>query len=352
MTNPAENLVGTELPNGWIVIEKKVAPPINSGGNFSVSYLAERDGKKAFLKVLDISRAFRFPDFTQKLEQLLRAHNYECELLEACQNKRLTKVINVLDKGQYNVPETSFAIPLPPIPYIIFELAETTSREFLNKIDEFDLAFALRSLHNISVGLKQLHNAKMVHQDLKPSNVLHFTDINESKLGDLGRGDSLDKMAPEHRSYSIAGDPSYAPPELLYKEISTDWKYRRQACDTYHLGSMLMFYFTHTDTTSQIKSNLPPEYHWNNWGGEYLEVLPYLYEAFDKAAISFSVNLRSRIHNEKIVADLEWCLRRLCDPDPYKRGHPKDISSIGSSFSLERFISIFERTAKYFELKF
>jgi eukaryotic-like serine/threonine-protein kinase len=264
----------------------------------------------------------------------------------------LTKVINVLDKGQYHVPDGSFAIALPPIPYIIFELAETTSREFLNKIDEFDLAFALRSLHNIAVGLKQLHSAKMVHQDLKPSNVLHFIDVNESKLGDLGRGDSLDKLAPEHRNYFIAGDPSYAPPELLYKEISGDWHYRRQACDTYHLGSMLMFYFCHTDTTSQIKSNLPPEYHWTNWGGSYSEALTYIYEAFDKSANSFRLNLETRINDKKIVDDLEWCLRRLCDPDPYKRGHPRDISSIGSSFSLERFISIFERTAKHFELKF
>jgi hypothetical protein len=58
MLNPAENLVGTVLNDEWKVIEKKAIPLVTSGGNFSLSYIVEREGQKAFLKVLDISRAF------------------------------------------------------------------------------------------------------------------------------------------------------------------------------------------------------------------------------------------------------------------------------------------------------
>lgn len=349
MAKITDNLVGIRLDNGWVIVSKKPTPPISSGGNFSVGYIVKKDNEEAFLKVLDITRAFRFPDFTVVLENLLKAHNYECELLEACQNKRLSKIVRVLDKGQIILPDDGSAILIPPIPYIIFEKAETTSREMLNVIDQFDLAFALRSLHNVAVGLNQLHGIGIVHQDTKPSNVLHFEKTKEHKLGDLGRGDGGN--AP-HAHSPIAGDPSYAPPEHLYQHISPDRKTRRQACDTYHLGSLLMFYFTHTDTTSLIKSNLASDYHWNNWGGAYKEVLPYLYEAFDKSVGLFTSVLEQRISDKRIVEELEWSLRRLCDPDPEKRGHPKDISSVGSSYTLTRFITIFNKWATIFEVGF
>ena len=39
MFNAAENLVGKELQNGWLVIEKLQKKMNSSGGNFSIPYI-------------------------------------------------------------------------------------------------------------------------------------------------------------------------------------------------------------------------------------------------------------------------------------------------------------------------
>src|ERR687892_267014 len=59
----------------------------------------------------------------------------------------------------------------------------------------------------------------------KPSNVLLF-DGDESKLGDLGRAAAQGYEPPHEDSY-IAGDQTYAPPELLYHHMDPEWSRRR-----------------------------------------------------------------------------------------------------------------------------
>jgi serine/threonine protein kinase len=195
-----------------------------------------------------------------------------------------------------------------------------------------------------------LHSKGIAHQDLKPSNVLLFGKKGESKLADLGRSDMKGRSAP-HSLFAIAGDPSYAPPELLYNYVPSDWAYRRIACDLYHLGSMIFFYFTHTHATDQIRINLPPQYHWSNWAGDYVQVMPYLIDALELGLDDLRTELKAAYSNDQIVEDLVTSARQLCTPDVLQRGHPTNRQRIENPLSLEKYISIFDRLRRKYELQ-
>ena len=83
MPSPAEKLSGVILPRGWSVA-KKVNPGYGAtGGNFSSTYeVVHESGKKAFLKALDYSVAFRAPDVPAALQALTAAFVFERELLD------------------------------------------------------------------------------------------------------------------------------------------------------------------------------------------------------------------------------------------------------------------------------
>lgn len=336
--NPVENLVGKVLDNGWELFERIPKKPNTSGGNFSVPYKARKDGKIVFVKVVNIARAFGMPNMMKIVETLTVSHNRECELLIECKDKRLDKIIKVLEHGEI-LPQPTDPMQVT-IPYVIFELAEGSVRDELNIIHRFDTIWSLKCLHQIFVGIKQLHSNNIVHQDLKPSNVVLFEEKEKSKLADLGRADKKGVAAP-HTGNLVAGDPTYAPLEQLYGYILADWNLRRQACDLYHLGSMITFFYSLEPMTNLIKIYLPSHYHWSNWKGNYRDVLPYLIDAYDNACIKFGEDAMPNFNNEKITNELVDIVRQLCHPDPEKRGHPYYKSPFVKTnpFLLEKYIS-------------
>ena len=59
MPNLASNLVGKNI-NGWIVGDKLLKPAGTSGGNLSSGYVVEhQDGRKAFMKAINIAHAVK-----------------------------------------------------------------------------------------------------------------------------------------------------------------------------------------------------------------------------------------------------------------------------------------------------
>src|SRR5690606_17542271 len=149
---------------------------------------------------------------------------YERDLSKLCRDKHVTKVSFVRDSGEETVPGFSVAI----VPYLIFDLADGDVRSKLDFSNKLDFAWKLRSLHDIAVGLKQLHNIEVSHQDLKPSNILVFKK--ECKLGDLGRSMCRSMDGP-YNHVSFAGDFTYAPPEIMYGYYEADWHKRVFATD-------------------------------------------------------------------------------------------------------------------------
>lgn len=340
--NAAESLVGKDLKNGWVVIEK-IEPKVGStGGFFSFCYIVERNEQRAFLKALNFQAFFQlFPNrsIVDILQEQTHAYQYEKDLLLRCKNNKLSKVSRIIDEGE----EYLQGFTIPNVPYLIFEMAESDIRSHMNFSRNVDMVWKLKSLHNVAVGLKQLHSVEIGHQDLKPSNVLLYENGNISKIGDLGRSLCADIVAP-HENGNFPGDLNYAPPEFLYRYINPDWKFRVRSTDMYLFGSLIVFYFSGANMTALIGKNLDSNFRWNNWKGTFSEIQGYLLDSFYKALKEF----KALIPNVELSKDLYSIVEYCCYPIPEKRGHPKSIPQTKDSFNINQFE--FQRTISKFDV--
>lgn len=347
--NAAHNLLNLTLKSGWFVKEKPERDPNQSGSNFSAGYIVEKDGETCFMKAFDFAGflALAVPknaneeiDAIDVMNDMTNAFIYERDLSKHCRDKHVTKVSFVKESGQEYVQ--GYSIPI--VPYLIFELAEGDVRKTLHFSSNLDYAWRFNSLHDIAVGLKQLHTIDVSHQDLKPSNVLVFDT--ESKLGDLGRSICKDMDGP-YSKRAFTGDRTYAPPEIWYHYYERDWHKRVFATDCYMLGNLITFYFTGVSMSALLRKHIPDNFAWERWRGNYEEIVPYLESGFTNALIEFEEN----ITRQDLKIELRQLVEYLCNPFPEKRGHPKNVVSSGSNYSMERFITILDVLKRKSELR-
>ena len=338
-STPAQQLVGKELPNGWKVEKLIEQSETATGGHFSTSYIVcSGNGEKAFLKAMDYRKALESSDPARALQIMTAAYNSERDMLEKCKSNRLSRIVRVLDSGRLS-PQDGDASSV--VEYLIFELARGDIRSFIDFGQAFEMVWALRIMHQATAALRQLHSVEIAHQDMKPSNVLIFK-THHSKLSDLGRASDRHSTSP-HDELDCAGDQTYAPPELLYGYVPQDWSVRRLGCDMYLLGSLFVFFCTGVSMTHLLLKRLGKEHSYRKWGGTYSEILPYLQHVFAEIIRELREKIQTGLADE--VAEL---VKQLCNPDPHLRGHPKNISIRYRSnrYSLERYVSIFDRLAK------
>ncbi|MCK4905363.1 hypothetical protein KAS42_03875 [bacterium] len=341
---PAFRLEGLELNEGWKVKELLKRPPTATGGYFSVSYrVVNNDGKEGFLKALDFSGALQTSDWPRTLESMLKAYNFERDLLNKCRTQKLSKIVIPLADGSITIPwEVG---PLKDVVYLIFELADGDIRRVYNLSKNIDLAWALRSLHNTAVALSQLHSRSIAHQDLKPSNILFFKKQAEFKVTDLGR--ASDKAVPcENDEFLVPGDMGYAPLELLYGYATTNGFYSRFGVDLYHLGSLIFFYFADISATQAIKAKLSGYSGPTLTNRNFISDLPYIRKAFFEAVQELEQNIQEKA--DDLTDEIVVMVKELCEPDPKKRGHPLDREI--DQHNLKRYISklnFLSTTAEY-----
>lgn len=334
-TNAAHNLLGKTLVSGWKVIEEIQKLPGQTGSFFSVCYKVEKQGEICFLKAFDFAKFFHVSQISGEkksivdiMSDMITAYKYERDLSELCKQKHVTKVAFVKEAGEEMVAGYS----IPVVPYLIFDLADGDVRKKLIYGIATDTPWKLNSLHSIAVGLRQLHNIKVSHQDMKPSNVLLFKD--ESKIGDIGRSMCEDMKSPfDHLVFN--GDWSYAPPELLYGYYISDRIKRSFAIDTYLLGSMITFYFTGVNMNALIRKNIHDSIAWEFWRGSFEDVKHYLIDGYNKAILEFQDSLSGIF----LKSELTELVKYLCHPIPENRGHEKNILRKDNQYDLERTIS-------------
>ena len=330
--NPAELLAGRRHNGGWTVIKRIMRPALATGGHFSVSYIVESDqGQRGFLKALDFSDAFQQPDVTQVLQAMTWAFNHERELLEHCAQMR--RVVTALAHGEIRDGSWPY-----PVSYLIFEQADEDARVIIDTATRFDMAWCLRALHHACVGLGQLHTGNIAHQDLKPSNLLYFNTVG-SKLGDLGRSSHRTVRGP-FDDIDIPGDKTYAAPEFLYGVTLNDWE-QKLAADMYQLGSLVLLFFTRVGMTSALLTRLDRRVSPQVWRGTYAEVLPFIQKAFSDVLAYTITQIPTSVRKPifRIIAE-------LCEPDPNRRGHPKNRLGHQNRYGLERYVSQLDLLAR------
>ena len=341
MKNPAEHLKDKVINDEWIIGNPINKPPGATGGRFSIGYEVEhkKTKEKAFLKAIDMSSALHSQDPPRELEKLLKAYNFERDLLLKCSSKRMRRVLVPICDGSINV----FGSPDPSNSayYILFKMADGDIRKAKSQMATLDVAWSMRSLHHTCVGIKELHSTGIAHQDLKPSNVIQF-DKGNFKISDLGRAHDKDTTSP-HDTYPVPGDQTYAPPESFYG-IPMDNFGKRRLYDLYTVGGLIFFHFMRQSPTSLIidriiQRSLP----FSNMN--YDNDMPSLQTAFADVLVELKSSIP--IADGNIVESIVHIAKELCNPDYSLRGDPEQAKSINSDkYSMERYISRFNYLAK------
>jgi serine/threonine protein kinase len=353
--SPAKRLSGELLNNNWVVGERILvgvqAGGNGTGGHFSVSYEVESVDKKtkAFLKAFDFHQTLmqsvaEKKDVMGELAGLTSNYQFENKLNEICLSKRFRKIVKVLDRGQV-VLDNNF---MNVVPYLIMELADSGDiRKYVEITQEITLTAKLEYLKDVAIGLNQLHSAKISHQDLKPSNVMIFSDLG-AKIGDLGRA-SLQGQPHWHDSIDIAGDRGYAPPEQLYGYVPNEWIDRRERCDLYQLGSIVSFLFLGMTINGLLKEKLPLEIAPVLWGGQgdsYSQSLHHLEHAFNELVTNFD-----NLEPKWLSSRLKQIVIKCSHPNYEKRGMIKTIGMRNPVLGIDRLISEFDYLTKQVKIK-
>jgi eukaryotic-like serine/threonine-protein kinase len=201
------------------------------------------------------------------------------------------------------------------------------------------IGWRLRIFHGVCVGLHQLHSLNIIHQDLKPSNILVF-EKTKSKIADLGRA-TVSGIGAKFSEANHWGDPGYTPIEFHYNHFETDPITRQKAADFYMLGGILAFLVANINIFSLVLTKLPSAYHPMNWSGDYAAALPALHSATNEAIRDIEQTVP-----DILKVEIREMLQFLCNPEPTKRGHIKNvIQAFGNKYSLERLISVADRIA-------
>lgn len=367
---PAESLTGLVLNSQWKVIEYLPSPPAGSGGWFSRGYLVESvvSGERGFLKALDFAKMFQNANPLAIVQAETQQAVFEKALLEACARRRMPNVVKCLATGTVTPPGFR---PTESVHYFIFERADADARQRIFRRNDFDLGWAATVLQHAALGLGQLHGEGIAHQDLKLSNVLLFGRA-FAKLGDLGSATARDlnwlaqhgssreerfaiASGPAGDSELIAGDVTYAPPELIYHATPSGWDERRRGCDAYLLGSLIFAFMTGIGMTAAVQNYLADAHKAEQWGGKFSEVLPYLRHAFNRTLEDLGLALRGYEPNAR--HEIVSIVRELCTQDPAERGDPKERLRLASGskgadpYSLQRYVSRLAKVVALAKLK-
>lgn len=334
-TKPLASRLVSRKVGKWNVRQKRQKTEEDASGFFSTCYTVEDDrGNLAFMKAFNYVYAFKAGASADMLKELTENFTYERDLLIFCRENRMRRVVTAIDSGEYSDPDELISVP-----YLVFEIAQGSLKNF-NVIKDPDLAWKLKAFHGALVGLSQLHKARIVHQDIKPSNILIFgNDI--SKLGDLGNATQQFNESVLWNKDPHCGDLRYAPVELLYGYFSSDWNVRRYGADLFMMGGLLTYMICETNFLQLMHSKIPQPQQCRNFGGTFDEIKPFLYSAFHETLNEIRVCIPELVRDDLILM-----LSELCNPVPEERGNTNPLASARNQYSLEKYISITDRLSK------
>ena len=331
-----QKLVGYTFQTGWKVIRIHTSSGSQTGGVYSMCFDVEKDNRVCFMKALDFKQYMTRNvndngDPMSCLKMMIDQFQYERNLSKICKGGKVRKVVYVLDSGQEYVETFNMMVP-----YLVFEMADDDIHHMLDVSERLEFSWKMKSLHDVAVGMYNLHKVGITHQDIKPSNILQFKD--ETKIGDLGCS-SCEALVSPFEDRLFTGDHNYSPPERAYKWSIEDNAKQKYLTDCYLLGSLIVFYITGMSMNALLYKHLPDSYLPDSYKGDKAQIRTYLNNAFASAM----EEIKKSIPNMRLRERLLQTIGYLCSPLPEFRGHPKNLnSSHGNPYNLERFITVLD----------
>ena len=345
LPTPAQLLEGITLPSGWALIERLNQAPGSSGSNFGTGYKAQRtiDGKieHAFVKAMDLARAFGTPDPFAEMFKLTAESEFERRALEHCKDRRLSRLIQLISWEYINRDTTGN--PLNQVLCLIMEVGDGDIRKQLTRTGALPTSAILHVLEDTALGMAQLHRSGIAHQDVKPSNVISMTDMSTAakrlfKVADLGRIVRKGIAGP-YDAYPWPGDGNYQPPERWYSYVPPQWPDAREASDAYMLGSLACFLFCGVPMQPLLGREIPAAMLPGKWTGGYSDSLIQILRSKQYSVLATTV---APTINEKVRGGVIEIIKELIEPDPLKRGDKRARTQTGAP-GLDRFQSRFKQ---------
>ena len=264
----------------------------NSG--FSKWSFAKKNGKTYFIKQL-LEPIYPM-DRSVMSESMLRAKEQQCLDFET----HFENYYNTINRASHgNLVRIEEFFRCDSHYYVTMEKVPST-RLSIEQIARMDTLHKYVLLRSVAYAFKCMHDAKLVHFDVKPTNIMiqetesgHFS----VKIIDFDGGFFAD--APP-QGEDIGGDPAYLAPETFLALIGEEASLTEKS-DIFSLGLVMHQLFT---------GNMP-----SFDSNEY----DYIYEmALDKGYIN---------PDPSIPADFAEVLKGMMDPDPEKRPSAEDLLS-------------------------
>lgn len=342
---PAQLLEGITLPSGWVLVERLKRAPGSSGSNFGTGYKARRtvDGKteRAFIKAMDLARAFGAPDPFAEMFKLTAESEFERRALEHCKDRRLSRLIQLISWEYVN--QDPAGNPLNQVLCLIMEIGDGDIRKQLTRTGALPTSAILHVLEDTALGMAQLHRNGIAHQDVKPSNVISMTDMSNAaknlfKVADLGRIVRKGMTGP-YDTYPWPGDGNYQPPERWYGFVPPQWPDAREASDAYMLGSLACFLFCGVPMQPLLGREIPPAMLPGTWAGGYNDSLIQVLRSKQSSILATTI---APTINERVRDGVIAIINELVEPDPLKRGDKRARAQTGAP-GLDRFQSRFKQ---------
>lgn len=313
MASLIEGLAGQQH-GAWSLEEMRGTP-----GSFAVVYAARptAGGQLSALKMLRPERAID--------DGVTNEFIREGELLIELQAARNVVAIHEANEiVPIDIQHMGQTISLP-VRYHRLELADGCLDQLVTAQQQPDYwGHAIQLFRDVVAGVHQMHLTGIVHRDLKSSNVLLFAQRpigEQGQVSDLGRSARLSDLPgfPAHAYTFGRGDPSCAPPELIFGLGIPDGSAYRLA-DLYLLGSVLCELCTGQPATSMLIPDWQLVAHQAAAvpAGGRAALARSAYATLRPQVATIAQLIRS-VAPPAVRTELAELFAQLCDPEPMRR---------------------------------
>ena len=344
MENYACNDLSGKNIEGWLVINK--IENKDTTNKYALFYKVSKDGIPAIMKVLNYEKCLDTNDLDgakNNEELLLReisAFHFESELANQCLGCHMGNVIRYLDSGDLKLAD----YVVKNVSYIIYEMSEGKIGDFLKFSSETNfvvdlgmLVDKLKSLHQVTKGIKQLHTNLIAHHNITPQSIEVFKGNTLFKISGLQKSRTRQAILQSPITAKLFdGDFTFAPPEAYFGYYVSDEMSTYYQVDTYMLGNLIVYYLSLMNITTLISRKCHCSLiEWASKGAKYQQVLPDIINAFYESLDEIKSSICVKELQEPIIKIIEG----LCHPDPEKRGYPGGFNKIQKNADLQRVLT-------------